>query len=83
MKTKTELEEKYDVVCYAQWRSVPAHLHPRSWYEKRGVKIPRSAKPDGVKGGGISRNVYFLFDERKWLSCEQLHALNVERRPVI
>lgn len=80
--TKAELEDKYGVPCYTQWRYVPDYLHARSWYSK-GM-IPRDAKPDAIKGGGgISKVLYFLFDENKYLSDERLEEIAVERKPVI
>lgn len=84
--TKAMLEDQYGVPVYVRWHLVPVHLHTRGWYADRGVKIPKSAQMDAVKGGGqqIGRpRISFLFDERKWLSEEVVRQLNIERRPVI
>lgn len=84
MPRKAELENKYDVPVYSQWRCVPAHLHARKWFENVGVKIAKNEPPDAIKGGGMySKTIYFLFDERKYLSAEKLHAIAMERKPVI
>lgn len=67
--TKAQLEAKFNVLVYVRWDLVPIHLWTRGVLKERGVKIPRSAKPDAIKGGGVGHgNHYnFLFDERKWL----------------
>jgi hypothetical protein len=68
--TKANLEATYGVPVYVRWHLVPTDLHPRSWYADKGVKIPKSAKPDAVKGGGQKMGksrITFLFRESKWL----------------
>lgn len=80
--TKSELEAKFNCVVYVSWALVPANYHPRSWYTNNGVTIPKSAKPDAVKGGR-NFNYYFLFKEENWLSPEKVEKLNIERRPQI
>lgn len=69
---KSELEEKYNVPVYIRWELVPINLHDRSWYQEKGVKIPKSAKPDAIKGGGRPWTVQysFLFKEEKYLPEE-------------
>lgn len=80
--TKAMLEAEYGVTVYSRWHLVPPHLHTRGWYAERGVKIPKSAPMDAIKGGGQTmgkRRISFLFDERKWLSEEVVRQLFIER----
>lgn len=73
--TKAELERKFGVPVYVRWHLVPANLHTRTWYTERGIKIPRTASPDAVKGGGQmggKPRYSFLFSESKWLPKESL-----------
>ncbi len=66
---KWEIEEKYGVKAFTQWRWVPENLKTRGWYEQHGIKIPKDAKPDAVKGGGQTcgkPRISFLFAIEKW-----------------
>ena len=68
--TKANLEAHYGVPVYTRWHLVPKDLHPRSWYADKDVKIPKTAKPDAIKGGGQMMGkprIYFLFAEKDWL----------------
>lgn len=77
---KRELEDKFDCDVYTRWHLIPAHLHTRSWFADRGVKIPRKAEPDAIKGGGGYSNHYnFLFDEYKYLPADKLAEIQNER----
>lgn len=62
MPTKAQLEDKYDCPAYGAWTRVPKNLKPRKWFAERGVKIPKHAKPDGVKGQYGSFVKFFLYD---------------------
>jgi hypothetical protein len=69
--TKAMLEAKYNVPVYVRWHLVPHYLETRKWFlDTFGVKIPKSAQPDGIKGGGQMMGkpkIFFLFDKRKYL----------------
>jgi len=67
--TKAELENKYNVPVFTKWEQVPGIYKTRAYFAEIGVIIPKDAKPDAVKGGGISsgRNMFFLFSVKKWL----------------
>ena len=80
---QAELEAKYKVRCYTQWRQIPANLHTRKWFEDFDIKISKTAQPDAIKGGGMSKGIYLLFAEEKYLNAETLREIYLERRPVI
>lgn len=77
--TKAQLEAKFSVPVYVRWHLVPINLHPRSWFAAKEIKIPKSTKPDGVKGGGMTGNHYtFLFSEEKYLPEEMRTKFEAE-----
>ena len=54
MAIKSELEAKYNLPVYSQWRNVPGHLHSRKWFENSGIKISKNEPPDAIMGGAVS-----------------------------
>lgn len=58
------------ITVIIDWHLVPANLHPRSWYAEKGIKIPRNAEFQAIKGDGqaFGKPRYsFLFSEGGYL----------------
>ncbi len=72
--TKFQLEQKFGVKCFTQWRWVPSNFHTRKFYKELNIEIPEDTKPDAIKGGGLGMGNHYslLFDEAKYLPGKRL-----------
>lgn len=69
-KSKADLEKEFGVPVFVKWNLVSTRYDTRYGLKKKGIIVPENAKPDAIKGGGMS-DYYLLFLVERFKKNEQ------------